>query len=320
MTASPISSSISREAPAVQVEELGIRYGRRQVLTGVAFAVTPGSVYALLGRNGSGKTSIVRCLLGEQRPSAGRVALLGREPWAARAGLMRRVGAVPEVPDVPPAMTARQALRFVGSFHPRWDGTGAEKRLQGFEVPLDLPFGRLSRGQKELVSLALALGHEPELLILDDPTLGLDAVVREAVLGEIIGELADRGTTVLVTSHDLVGMEGLADRVGMLGEGRLVVDEPLEALKTRVRRLTWPAGAPKDEAALVGLAPLGDTRRSWGREIVVTAFDEARWAELGAAGGAPTAEPMTLPEIFIALLGAGSAPGDSGADSGKETP
>ena len=100
-------------------------------------------------------------------------------------------------------------------------------------IPMDTSFGRLSKGQRGAVQLALALGHAPELLILDDPTLGLDVVARDQVFGEIIGELADRGTTVLVTTHDLAAIEGIADRVGVLCDGRLVLDEPLEAMKER---------------------------------------------------------------------------------------
>jgi ABC-2 type transport system ATP-binding protein len=105
------------------------------------------------------------------------------------------------------------------------------RRLERLQVPLRTPFRQLSKGQKGAVMLALALGHDPELLVLDDPTLGLDVVARRLVFGELIGELADRGTTVLVTTHDLAGVEGIADRVGILRGGRLVLAGALEALK-----------------------------------------------------------------------------------------
>ena len=103
-------------------------------------------------------------------------------------------------------------------------------------MPLDRPFGRLSRGQRSAVMLSLALGNEPELLVLDDPTLGLDVVARDEVFREVIGDLADRGTTVFVTTHDLRGIEGIADRVAILRDARVAVDEELEALKTRWSR------------------------------------------------------------------------------------
>jgi ABC-2 type transport system ATP-binding protein len=115
-------------------------------------------------------------------------------------------------------------------------------RLQRFGVPADVPFGKLSRGQRGQVALGLALAPEPRLLILDDPTLGLDPVARRSVFEELIGDLADRGTTVFLTSHDLGGVEGIADRVGILQEGRLVLDEEVDTLKQRFRRISFPPG------------------------------------------------------------------------------
>ena len=221
------------DATPVSVERLTVRYGRRTALDGVTLRVARGSVYALLGRNGAGKSSLIRCLLGQQRPEGGRALLFGLDAWSHRAGAMARAGVVPEEPDAPPGMSARRIAAFCARLYPRWDGRAVEERLRRFEVPTDLPFGRLSKGQKGLVSLALALGHSPELLVLDDPTLGLDVVARRALFEELVGELADRDTTVFITTHDLAGVEGIADRVGFLREGRLVLDEEMESLKER---------------------------------------------------------------------------------------
>ena len=215
----------------VETEALAIRYGRTRVLEGVSLAVPEGCVFALLGRNGSGKSSLLRVLLGQRPPAAGTVRLLGEDPWRSRARLMERVGVVPEEPDAPPEMTARQLSAFCARLHRTWDEALVRERLSRFDVPADRPFGRLSKGQKGAVMLALALGHRPRLLLLDDPTLGLDVVARDAVFREVIGELADRGTTVFVTTHDLRAIEGIADRVAILHEGRLALDGALEALK-----------------------------------------------------------------------------------------
>ena len=214
-------------------ERLRVRYGRTTVVHDVCFTVPRGCVYALLGRNGAGKSSLVRCLVGQQRPSGGRGLLFGEDVWPHRDRLMARVGLVPEEPDAPPELSPARLLGLMARLHERWDLEGARERLRRFAVPLDTPFHRLSKGQKGATMLALALGHAPELLILDDPTLGLDVVARDAVFREVIGELADRGTTILVTTHDLAAIEGIADRVGMLREGRLVLDEPLEVVKER---------------------------------------------------------------------------------------
>lgn len=219
--------------PAVDLRGLTVRYGRQLVLDAVSLTVPCGAVYALLGRNGVGKSSLLRCLLGQQKPQGGEARLFGQDAWRFRERLMERVGFVPEEPDAPPELTARELVLFCGRLNLRWDEASVIGRLERFGVPLQTPFRRLSKGQKGAVMLALALGHAPELLLLDDPTLGLDVVARRAVFGELIGELSDRGTTVLVTTHDLAGVEGVADLIGILHQGRLVLEGELEGLKAQ---------------------------------------------------------------------------------------
>jgi ABC-2 type transport system ATP-binding protein len=285
--------------PPILVAGLTVRYGKRLALDGVSLAVAEGAVYALLGRNGAGKSSLVRCLLGEQRPAAGRISLLGFDVWAHRASILTNVGVVPEDPDMPPAMTSRQIARFCSRLYPSWDAVGVEARLKRFGVPGDTPFGRLSKGQKGQVALALALASSPRLLVLDDPTLGLDAVARKTVFEELIGELADRGTTVFITSHDLAGVEKIADRVGVLRQGKLVLDEDMETLKHRFRRLSFPSA--EREPQLEALAPVAVASRGWGIEAVVANYDEGRLEAAGQEG--PEVSALTLEEIFIALTG-----------------
>jgi len=284
----------------IEVEDLTVRYGRRTALDGVSFAVPEGSVYALLGRNGAGKSSLVRCLLGEQLPVSGRTLLLGHDVWRERASILAEVGVVHESPDAPPAMTAIQLSRFCSRLYPRWDGAGLSERLRRFGVPENVPFGKLSRGQRGQVALGLALASAPRLLILDDPTLGLDPVARRSVFEELIGDLADRGTTVFLTSHDLGGVEGIADRVGILQEGRLVLDEEIETLKRRFRRISFPPGS-EESPQLADLAPVALTSRGWRVEAVVSGWDDERSAL--PAGADAEISALTLEEIFLALVG-----------------
>lgn len=292
----------------IVLEGLTVRYGSRLALDNVSLAVPEGAVYALLGRNGAGKSSLVRCLLGEQKSEAGRALLLGREVWGERAAVLSLVGVVPEEPDAPPAMTARQLSRFCSRLYPTWDAKGLEARLKRFGVSATTPFGKLSKGQKGQVSLSLALAPSPRLLVLDDPTLGLDAVARKAVFEELIGDLADRGTTVFITTHDLAGVERIADRVGVLRAGRLVLDEEMETLKRRFRRVSFPrsqeAGGDRVEtrleAKLEALAPVAVAARGWEVEAVVSQYDEERFA---LEEGGPEVSALTLEEIFIALTG-----------------
>jgi len=291
----------------IEVAGLTVRYGGRTALDGVSLSVPAGAVYALLGRNGAGKSSLVRCLLGAQRPAAGSVRMLDHDVWRRRAAILGEVGVVPEEPDAPPAMTARQIARFCSRLYPRWDTAGAEERLRRFGVPPDLPYGRLSKGQKGQVALTLALAPAPRLVILDDPTLGLDPLARRSVFEELIVDLADRGTTVFLTSHDLAGVEGIADRVGVLCDGRLVLDEELESVKARFRRIRLPlaeegaAAGSAAAAALKGLAPVSVARRGWGIEAVVASWDEEHSPEEKLPRGADVSA-LTLEEIFLAVV------------------
>jgi ABC-type multidrug transport system ATPase subunit len=297
---------------AIVVEGLTVRYGKCLALDNVSLAVPEGAVYAVLGRNGAGKSSLVRCLLGEQMPSSGHASLLGRNVWKERAAILSDVGVVPEEPDMPPVMTPRQIARFCSRLYPSWDGAGVEARLERFGVPRDTPFGRLSKGQKGQVSLALALASTPRLLVLDDPTLGLDAVARKAVFEELIGELADRGTTVFLTTHDLAGAERIADRVAVLRQGRLVLDEEMETLKRRFRRVSFPRSREQEVPALEALAPVAVAASGWAVEAVVSNYDEERFTALRPAGppipGGAEVSALTLEEIFIALTGEGKEP------------
>jgi ABC-2 type transport system ATP-binding protein len=227
-----LGSSSTADWPIV-IEDLTVRYGRVTALDHVSLRVARGTVYALLGRNGAGKSSLIRCLLGQQKPAGGRVRLHGLDPWTQRPRAMEHTGIVPEDPDAPPGMTVKRIAAFCAHVYPNWNVAAVDERLRRYEIPPALPFGRLSKGQKGLVGLALALGHSPGVLVLDDPTLGLDVAARRALFEEVVGDLADRGTTVLLTTHDLTGIEGIADRVGILKEGRLIVDEAMETLKER---------------------------------------------------------------------------------------
>ncbi|HZF12562.1 MAG TPA: ABC transporter ATP-binding protein [Thermoanaerobaculia bacterium] len=289
--------------PVLAAEGLSVRYGARLAVDDLSFAVEPGSVYALLGPNGAGKSSLVRCLLGEQRPQAGRALLFGDDVWRRRAHLLAEVGVVPEESDAPPAMSVHQLLRFGSRLYPRWDGAGAVARLARFGVPMDVPFGRLSKGQKGQVALTLALAPSPRLLILDDPTLGLDPLARRTVFEELIGELADRGTTVFLTTHDLAAVEGIADRVGILRAGRLLLDEELESLKRRFRRISFPPAEAARAAGLTALEPVAVAARGFRTEAVVARWDEARFT--GAGSGTAEVSALTLEEIFLALVGKG---------------
>ena len=297
------------DGPVVEVQDLGVRYGKTEVLSDVSLKVVPGSVYALLGRNGVGKSSLVRCLLGQQKPSSGHVRLVGRDVWRHRTSLMQSLGVVPEDPDAPAAMTPTQLSAFCSRLYPRWDAAGYAERLRRFEIPLSTAFGQLSKGQKAQVMLSLALAPEPRLLVLDDPTLGLDAVARRAVYGELVVELADRGMTVFITSHDHAGIEAVASQVAILSARGLALDEPLEALKTRFRRLAFGRIEGRGDRLsdgtdlLAAFEPLEVKSRGRGIEALVARFDDGAFERLRATSDVEGAEvwPASLEDIVVAV-------------------
>jgi ABC-2 type transport system ATP-binding protein len=298
-----------RSGPVLETRGLTVRYGAKTVCDGISLSVERGAVYALLGRNGSGKTSLVRCTLGEQKPQAGRAFLFGKDAWKTRAEAMQRVGVVPEESDAPPAMTARQLEVFCGSLHRSWDRAGVFSRLDRFGVPLDTAFGKLSKGQKGEVTLSLALGHSPELLVLDDPTLGLDVVARRALYEELVGELADRGTTVFLTTHDLTGIEGIATRVGIVKDARLALDEEMETLKSRFRRIRYGNRVTETRSEYGNELDAFDAVkvrvRGWGIDAVVSNYDDVAFERFRRTDGVVDAEVSAMPleEIFLAVVG-----------------
>ncbi|HET8796229.1 MAG TPA: ABC transporter ATP-binding protein [Thermoanaerobaculia bacterium] len=285
--------------PVVHIENATIRYGKRVAVDDVSLVVERASVYALLGRNGAGKSSLVRCLLGQVRQDRGTVELFGADAWRERTQLMLRTGVVSEESDAPPDSRVRDLASFSAHLYPQWQQESFDKRLARFGIAASARSGELSKGQKKQVALALALASAPELLILDDPTLGLDVVARQSLFEEVIADLADRGITVLITTHDLASVESIADRVGILKDGRLVLDEAAETLKARYRRVRVAGPAPLLAEKQLAVA----STRAWGSgtEAVITNYDETALEGLCAESA-----PMSLEEIFIAVTGEGS--------------
>lgn len=285
--------------PAMQAANVVVRYGKKTAVDDVSVSVQPGSVYALLGRNGSGKSSLVRAFLGQLRPTRGTATVLGEDVWQKRTKLMERIGVVPEDPDGPPEMRVRELAWFSSRLYSRWSATAFDARLSRFGIAQTARFGDLSKGQKKQVSLALALASSPELLILDDPTLGLDVVARKSLFEEVIADMADRGITVLVTTHDLSSVEAIADRVGILKNGRLVLDEEMETLKGRFRRIRLVS----QPMALAQANLVATNVRQWGNgtEAVISNYNDLELARL--RDSVADVAPLTLEEIFIAVAG-----------------
>ncbi|MCK5114952.1 MAG: ABC transporter ATP-binding protein [Phycisphaerae bacterium] len=233
---------------AVQIDNLVKYFDGRCVLDGIDLQIPPGCIYGLLGRNGSGKTTIIRILLGLDSPTRGQTLLFDRNSLQLSAHDRSRIGYVAEGHHLIQHYPVAKLIKLARGLAPHWDAELFDHLINTFRLPLDRKVKKLSTGMRAQLNLALALAANPELLILDDPTLGLDTIVRRQFLELAIDLIQKQGRTILFSSHILSDVERIADRIGILLAGKLVVDCPLDQLKNRVKkiRLIFPQSAPTD--------------------------------------------------------------------------
>jgi ABC-2 type transport system ATP-binding protein len=235
--------------------------------------VAQGAVYGLLGRNGAGKTTTIKMLLGMAHPSYGRAEIFGEDAAELRPATRARIAYLAEGHPLYRWMTIGQAVSFTCAFYDRWNQHLLEQILDHFELSPKRRIRRLSRGQQAQVALALAVATDPELLILDDPTLGLDTVVRRDFLESLIQIIQRRGRTILFSSHILGDVERVADRIGILVDGVLRVDCPTDHFKESVRRVVLEFdGSPPELPACPGLVNCRQVGKKL--EIVLVGFNE----------------------------------------------
>ena len=282
-------------------------YGDTRALDTVSLDVPPGSIFALLGRNGAGKTTALRCLLGFERPTRGRALLLGHDAAALPPPVRERVGYVAEGQRLPAWMRVRQVVSFQRAAFRSFDPDLCAAHLKRLGLPQKRRVRDLSRGMRAQLALALALSQRPELLVLDDPAMGRDAVVRREFLEVMIELVQEEGRTVLFTSHILADVERVADRVAILDRGVLRVDAPVDVLKARVRRVHAFFEADAPEAPAVDGLVRARRRRN---ELVLTVVGGNGAAEDACRGlGARTveAEALSLEDLFIDYTAEGAA-------------
>ncbi|MBL8754822.1 MAG: ABC transporter ATP-binding protein [Planctomycetes bacterium] len=278
-------------------------FGKRVVLGGLSFQLHPGQVYALLGRNGSGKTTALRILLGFLAPHAGQATVFGVDSRELGPLQRARIGWVGEEHRLYPTMTVGGAVAFEAGTRPGFRRDFAERALQRCGLGTDQWIVKLSRGQRAQLCLVLAVAGNPELLVCDDPALGLDVVMRRELLDALIDLLADTGCAVLFSSHFLTDVERIADRVGILHQGALAVDATLDDVKRRVLRCLWVPRA--GEAPPAGPHVLRSGPRRHGHELTLLDAPEALLVDLRARGELLQAAPPTLEELFLDVTGAG---------------
>jgi ABC-2 type transport system ATP-binding protein len=214
---------------AIETENLVVRYGRRRAVDGLSLRVPRGSVYGLLGANGAGKTTTIKTLLGFRAPASGRARILGYDITHDRVRINERVGFVSETNSLYLGMTPQQLCAFFRATARRWNQAEVDRMITLFGLPRSGRVRAFSKGMRTQLALCLALGGEPDLLILDEPTTGLDPIARRAFLDALVGEVAAAGKTVFFSSHILPDVEAVADTVGSLRAGRLLVSDELDA-------------------------------------------------------------------------------------------
>ena len=224
-------------APVVEVRELVHRYGKKVALDGVTLEVPRGRVFGLVGENGAGKTTLIRHLLGLLRPDAGTARVFGLDPVADPVGVLSRIGCLSEDRDLPDWMRMDELIRYTQAFYPDWDENYAEELRELFMLDWRAKVRTLSRGERAKAALLCALAFRPELLVLDEPSSGLDPAVRQDILEAILRDVVAEGRTVLFSSHLLDEVERVSDIVAMIHHGKVVLCGPLDEIKSAHRRV-----------------------------------------------------------------------------------
>jgi len=235
---------------AITLRDVAYRASKTFEIRDLAMNVPSGSIYGFLGANGAGKTTTIKLIMGLLPAMGGTITVLGDAMPERAPAILARTGYVPERPHIYPNLTVAEAMRLHAAFFHRWDETGARELQRQFRLESDTRVNRLSKGESGKLLMLLALAQRPELLVLDEPTDGLDPVVRRDVLGAVMDYVAREGATVFVSSHLIHELERICDWVAVMDRGRLVAETPMQTFKNGIKRLRVH-GAP----ALLGEAP-----------------------------------------------------------------
>ena len=259
-----------------EFQQVTKQFGKEKALDQVSFRGERGEVVAVLGENGAGKTTALKILLGLLKPDAGHARVMGLDSQTHGAEIRRRVGYMPDRPALYEWMTVGEIGWFAAGFYPLGFQQRYQHLVQKFELPNDKTIKSLSKGMQGKVSLAMAMAHEPDLLVLDEPTSGLDPLVRREFLESMI-DVAAAGRTVLLSSHQMTEVERVADKIAIIRGGRLALFESLEVLKNHVREVIITMDgvetAPPELSA--GAALLGAHRRDRQWQLLIRDLDEA---------------------------------------------
>ncbi len=287
---------------AIALQHVAYRPAKEFAIRDLTLTVPTGSIYGFLGPNGSGKTTTIKLLLGMQKADDGLIEVLGHQIPQGAPQALARIGYVPERLHLYSSLTVSEMMDLHRAFYRTWDAVRAEELRKQFTLRHEQRIERLSKGESGKLMMLLALSTQPELLVLDEPTDGLDPVVRRDVLGALVEYVSARGATVLVSSHLVHEQERICDWVGVMDGGALVAEMPMHAFRSGIKRLRVVGAPPVLEAApftLLGRAASLGAEEEWG---VRGWQPEMRgWLEAQGATLRETID-LDLEESFVELL------------------
>jgi ABC-2 type transport system ATP-binding protein len=298
-----MSQSTEAETPVVSIRELSRQFRSKLALDDVSLEVVRGQVFGLVGANGAGKTTLLKHILGLLKPATGSVRVFGLDPVSQPVDVLGRIGFLSEDRDLPMWMRVWELMRYSQAFYPRWDPDYAEELRCQFQLDPHAQIKHLSRGELAKAGLLVALAHRPELLVLDEPSSGLDPVVRREMLEAIVRTVADEGRTVLFSSHLLDEIERVSDQVAMMAEGRVVLRGALTDILESHHRLTLRFEVPPPlPPTFSGALSVSGAGLEW--TVLCNGARREIASQAGEIGARIVAEETaSLDEIFIARVG-----------------
>ena len=287
----------------VEVNNLSRQYGRTMALDDVSFTATRGRVYGVVGANGAGKTTLIKHLMGLLRCKSGSVRVFGLDPVRDPVNVLKNIGYLSEDRDLPDWMSIRELMDYTHAFYTNWDPAYATELLDTFSLDPAKKIKDLSRGMRAQVALIAAIAHRPQLLILDEPSSGLDAVVRKDILNAIVRTISEEGRTVIFSSHFLDEVERMSDHVTMIQQGRIVLEGSLETLTSAYHRSNIRFADPLTKApAIEGAVRVEGSDRFWS-VVHSTTMEQFGTAAQKLGAEIVDSRHANLEEIFVAKAG-----------------
>ena len=286
----------------IEIRNVTRHFGKTVALEEVSLSVPCGEVFGLVGENGAGKTTLIRHVLGLLKAKTGSVQVFGLDPVRDPVGVLGRIGYLSEDRDLPDWMRIEELLRYSEPLYPNWDSAYAAELCKMFELDRKQKIGTLSRGQRARTGLLIAVAHRPELLLLDEPSSGLDPVVRRDILGAIIRTVAQEGRTVLFSSHLLDEVERVVDSVAMMHRGRIVLTDSLEHIKQSHHNVTLRfSESHSKRPQLPGMLSCVGSGLEW-TFLCDGGLEQLRSAAQHLGGQIVNEEAATLDEVFVARV------------------